>query len=368
MVLGLRVRPRHDGPLVHAKILVRHDERGVYLQATPQPVAAVAGPVRAVERERTRLYLRDGGPAVRTREALREEHRLARAVTLYGLDLYQALGQLQGCLDRVREAALYALTDHKPVYNDFYVVLVVLVEAKIDRKLVQLAVDPDTGEAALGQLFEHPPVLALASPHHWREHHEARLLGEGKYLLDHLLRRRGGDGEATDVAVRPPCAGVEQTQVVVDLRYRGDRGAGVVGRGLLVDGDSRRETVDVVDVGLIHLAEELPGVGREALHVAALPLRVDGVECKRRLAATREPGHHHHHIARHGDRYVLEVVFARPPHDDLVFRDLLSPLFFGTPQASIRPPVGRPKKQFAFDHILAPQRPISVAGFAIFCP
>jgi hypothetical protein len=61
-------------------------------------------------------------------------------------------------------------------------------------------------------------------------------------------------------------------------------------------------------------------------------------------------------------------VFARPPHDDLVFRDLFSPLIFETPQASIRPPVGRPKKQFAFDSILAPRRPISVAGFAIFCP
>src|SRR5215217_2712190 len=49
VVLGLRVRPRHDGPLVHAQILVRHDEHGVYLQSAPQSVAAVAGPVRAVE-------------------------------------------------------------------------------------------------------------------------------------------------------------------------------------------------------------------------------------------------------------------------------------------------------------------------------
>src|SRR5215217_4208817 len=57
---------------------------------------------------------------------------------------------------------------------------------------------------------------------------------------------------------------------------------------------------------------------------------------------------------------------SRAPHDDLVFGDLCSPLFFGTPQASIRPPVGRPKKQFAFGHILASRKPISVAGFAIF--
>ena len=81
----------------------------------------------------------------------------------------------------------------------------------------------------------------------------------------------------------------------------------------------------MVDVGLVHLAQELPGVGGEALHVAALSLRVDGVECREDLPLPESLGHHHHHVPRHGDRYVLEIVFARPPHDDLVFRDLFSP-------------------------------------------
>src|SRR3712207_8337135 len=53
-----------------------------------------------------------------------------------------------------------------------------LVQPELDGQFVQLAVDPDAGVAALGQLFEHPPVLALAPPHHRREHHKARLLGE----------------------------------------------------------------------------------------------------------------------------------------------------------------------------------------------
>jgi hypothetical protein len=33
---------------------------------------------------------------------------------------------------------------------------------------------------------------------------------------------------------------------------------GVARRALLVDGDRRREAVDLVDVGLLHLAQELP--------------------------------------------------------------------------------------------------------------
>src|SRR3712207_7855963 len=40
-------------------------------------------------------------------------------------------------------------------------------------------------------------------------------------------RRGGRDGEAADVAVGPPGAGVEEPQVVVDLRYGRDRRARV---------------------------------------------------------------------------------------------------------------------------------------------
>jgi len=42
--------------------------------------------------------------------------------------------------------------------------------------------------------------------------------------------------------------------------------------------DRRREALDDVDVGLLHLAQELAGVRGERLHVAALALGVDGVE------------------------------------------------------------------------------------------
>jgi hypothetical protein len=49
-------------------------------------------------------------------------------------------------------------------------------------------------------------------------------------------------------------------------------------RRLLVDRDRRRQALDEVDVGLVHLAEELAGVGRQRLDVAALALGVDRVE------------------------------------------------------------------------------------------
>ena len=67
----------------------------------------------------------------------------------------------------------------------------------------------------------------------------------------------------------------------------------------------------------------------ETLHVAVLPLRVDGVESERRLAATfEEPGHHHHHVPRHGDRCLsLRLCSgARSARRSDLPRSLLTPL------------------------------------------
>ena len=87
---------------------------------------------------------------------------------------------------------------------------------------------------------------------------------------------------------------------------------------LLVDRDGRRQAVDLVDVGLLHLAQELARVGGQALDVAALALGVDRVEGEAGLAAAGEPGDDDEPVARQLDGDVLEVVFARAANDELV--------------------------------------------------
>ena len=115
-----------------------------------------------------------------------------------------------------------------------------------------------------------------------------------------------------------PIAGEEQAQVVVDLGDGADGRARVAAGALLVDRDGGREALDLVDVGLLHLAEELARVGRERLDVAALSLGVDRVEGERRLARAGEAGDDDQLVARDLDVDVLEVVLARAAHDDLV--------------------------------------------------
>ena len=125
-------------------------------------------------------------------------------------------------------------------------------------------------------------------------------------------------GGAAGRAVGVADAGEEQPEVVVDLGDRADRRARVLGGGLLVDRDRGRESLDEVDVGLVHLAEELPGVRRQRLDVAALALGEDGVEGQARLAGPGQPGEDDEGVAGQVERDVLEVVLPGSPDDELV--------------------------------------------------
>ena len=136
--------------------------------------------------------------------------------------------------------------------------------------------------------------------------------GELHHLVDDLLGRLADDRAPADRAVRLADARPQQAQVVVDLGDRADRRARVARGRLLVDRDRRREALDRVDVGLVHLAEELARVGRQRLDVAALALGVDRVEREARLARAGQPGDHDQRVPRQRQRDVLEVVLARP--------------------------------------------------------
>src|SRR5690606_4886519 len=86
---------------------------------------------------------------------------------------------------------------------------------------------------------------------------------------------------------------------------------GVVRGRLLLDRDRRAQPLDVVDVRLLHHAEELPRIGRQGLDVAPLSFRVDGVARQRRLAGPGQAGAHDQLVARQVEVDVLEVVCPR---------------------------------------------------------
>jgi len=82
--------------------------------------------------------------------------------------------------------------------------------------------------------------------------------------------------------------------------------------GFSLDGDGGRQAVDLVEVRLLHHLQELPGIGREALHVAALALGINSVEGERRLAGAGEAGEHHEPVARDLDVDILRLCSRAP--------------------------------------------------------
>ena len=109
-------------------------------------------------------------------------------------------------------------------------------------------------------------------------------------------------------------AGVEQTQVVVQARQRADRRSRVARGRPLIDGDGRGQAVDRANRRPRHAPEELPGVRRERLQVAALRFSADRVERQRGLPGSRDAGHDRDRSPRDLDVDGLEIVLARAPH------------------------------------------------------
>ena len=215
-----------------------------------------------------------------------------------------------GRLDRLGEALAHSLLHHQPVDDDRDVVLELLVELDLLVEAAQLAVDHRAGVALLAHLLEHPPVLALAPAHDRRQDHEPGPVVERHHAIGDLLDRLPGDRLAALEAVGLADPRPQQAQVVVDLGHRADRRARVARGRLLVDRDRRRETLDRVDVGLLHLAQELARVGRQRLDVAALALGVDRVEREARLARAREARDDDQRLPRQLEIDALEVVRA----------------------------------------------------------
>ena len=176
--------------------------------------------------------------------------------------------------------------------------------------------------------------LALPAAHDGRQDVDARVLRIRHHQIDNAVERLRRDFAAAVRAVRDADVGKEQAQVVVDLGDGPDRRSRVGARGLLLDGDGRRQALDQVDVRLLHLLEKLTRVGRQRLHIAALPFGIQRVEGQRRLARARQPGDDHQLVAGNIDVDFLEVVHARAAHRDPVVRhDLLRGFRTETPNS-----------------------------------
>ena len=192
----------------------------------------------------------------------------------------------------------------------------IAVELHARRDFADLAVDAGIDIPLLGQLFEQFAVVPLAALHHGSEQGDPATveipedqIGDLLVRVMHHLLARG-----RRIGARRAC--VEQTQEIVDLRNGPDRRTGILVGGLLLDSHHGAQSRDLVHIGALHRPDELTRVGRERLHVAALPLGIDRVEGQRRFARAAESGDYHEFATRNFEVYVLQVVNPRAEYLD----------------------------------------------------
>ena len=227
-----------------------------------------------------------------------------------------AVGEMQRRLEAIGEPRRQLGTHHDAVHHHVDIVLDVLVERRHLGDLVEAPVDLHPLEALLLQLGEVFAVLALAPARDRREQIEPRAFGQRQHPVDHLAHGLALDRKPRGRRIGHTHPGEQEPHIVVDLGDRADGRARVARGRLLLDGDGRRQALDMVHVRLLHHVEELPGIGRQRLDIAPLALGIDGVEGERGLAGARQSGDHHELFAGQVERDVLEIVLARATDGD----------------------------------------------------
>ena len=203
---------------------------------------------------------------------------------LIGVELqrdYSPVGVPERGFKRFGKPLLGILPHLQAVDHDFHRMLGVLLELGQLVDFMDLAVDSQPHKALGAQLVEELGLFAFAPDDERREDHEPRIFGQLQHVIDHLRHGLRGERDVVIGAVRVADAREQQSQIVVNLGYRADRGARIVARRLLLDGDRRRQALDQVDVGLLHELQELPRIRGERFDVTALALGVQRVKRKR---------------------------------------------------------------------------------------
>ena len=282
----------------------------------PQTVAMRAGSLRRVEGESMRRRIFERHPRRRTHQMTRVIAHLPRFIVI---DSHRALALPHRFAQRSEQPLAQGIPDGHAVDHQVDRMDLVPVELHTGGELPDLAVDTRIKITLLDQAFEQLPVMALASFDDRSRHGDlaAAELFENQLddlfvrIVDHLLARD------RRVSPRSPC--IEQAQEIADLGYGTDRRTGILVGGLLLDGHHRAESRDLIDIGPFHRADELPGIGRKRLHIAALPFGIDRIESQGRLAGTRKSCDDDQFPARNFQIDVLQVMHPRTEYFDVVF-------------------------------------------------
>ena len=243
-----------------------------------QAITRGAGTGGIVEGEQSRFQFTDGIPAQVTGVAGRKG--VLFSFIIHGGDQGDAVGQAKGGFKAFCQPLFKPRLDLEAVHDHVNLVFAFLVQRREVIDIVNPAVDSQANEALASHGVEHILVFTLAVPDDRRKDHQFAVLGHGQNLIHHLTDGLGFQWQVVVRATRLTGPGKQQAQVIVDFSDGADGGARVVGGALLLNGNGRRQSLNMVYIGLFHHRQELASIGGQRLHVAALAFGIERVERK----------------------------------------------------------------------------------------
>ena len=137
-------------------------------------------------------------------------------------------------------------------------------------------------------MIQNLRMFALPAPYHRGEKLNLRLLRQSHNVVHHLVHRLLLNLPSALRAMGNTDSRIEKSHVIINLCHRSHRRTRVTVRGLLIDGNGGGQPLDTLHIRLLHLTQELAGIGRQRLHITPLPFRVNRVKRQGRFAGTTE--------------------------------------------------------------------------------
>ena len=203
-----------------------------------------------------------------------------------------------------------ALADHKAIHDHFDPAVFVFIEVDFLAQIVDRFVDAHPAVALGADVVEQVGVIFAIDLEHRCANLDFRAAGQGQKVFHHLMRRPDADFLPCDGAARLSNTCEQHSQIVIEVRHRPHRRAGILHHGLLFYGDDRGQAVHEVDVGLLQLGDESPGESRKRFHEPPLTFGVYGVERQGGLPGTAHSGDNDQLVARDFEVDIPQVVLA----------------------------------------------------------
>ena len=193
---------------------------------------------------------------------------------------YHAVALFHSRRHTLADTFLIFFLHHQFIDHSFYIVVLVAVGFHIGNDFEDVAVESHVEIPLFAHTFEEFAVMTLALANEWSEQEDSLALIFAENHVDDLFLGIFHHLLATLIAVCSTGAGIEQTEIIVNLGGSAHGRAGILVGGFLFYADDRTQSRNLVNIRAFHITQKVAGIGRESFDISALTFGKDGVECQ----------------------------------------------------------------------------------------